>query len=74
MGTKASRQEKISYIKGMLAKSKESKKGYPRKLLVSRLIISYVCSLRTAEEIVQAFIDSKEAEEIEENKEKIIYG
>lgn len=74
MGTKQSRIAKLECVKAHLAKSKESKKGFPRKIIVAKLMINFACLKRTAEEIVQAFIDSNQAEEIEENGELMIYG
>ncbi len=74
MGTTYSRKEKTEFVRNLIKKSKENKKGYPKKMILSNLMIKFFCSDRTAREIVQAFVDSNEAEEIIENEESLIYG
>lgn len=74
MGTKNTRIEKMEYVSKILLKSEEGKKGFSRKYIVSNLMIYYFCTKKTADEIVQAFIDGRKADVKIEDGEEVLYG
>ena len=70
MGTHKTIKEKMDYVRKLL----KTGQGFNRKFLVSNLMINFNCIKKSAEEIVQAFLDSNTAEEKTENGEIMIYG
>jgi hypothetical protein len=74
MGTRNTRIEKIEYVRSLLLKSKEGRRGIPLKVIISGLMIHHYCTKKVAEEIVQAFVDGGEAERVIGDKEVLIYG
>ncbi len=74
MGTQQTRIEKLAYVQRMLNKSKENKKGFSKKMIIGNLMVLFNSTKNTANEILQAFIDSGKAEEILEEEELVLYG
>ena len=74
MGTIQTRLAKIQMVRNTLKKATSIKKGVVKKKLVAELMMEGLTK-RTANEIIQSFIDTEEAEiEIIEGNEVLIYA